>query len=575
MSAEPTLPDIRPDAMRLPTHFSIKTKLNLLAISAASIALLFSSAAFFYTDVQRIRSSTVTQLSALASVVGANSTAALQFDDSLSAAEMLESLQQQPAVEMAVLYDENDDVFATFSRSNAAVEASSKPPPSGAQFTEDGHLALAQPIIHDSRTVGTIYVHSSLEEVNEQFLRHAVIVAVIFVVALAVTAMISSYLQRIISRPVLELADTARRVSTTRDFSLRVVKHFDDELGVLFDQFNSMLSEIQLGESELQNARDELERRVEERTAQLTRSNEELSREVTERIRAETELEETHHQLMATARRAGMAEIATGVLHNVGNVLNGINVSATLMVERLRQSKIDQLGRAVNLLEEHDDDLGQFLSSDSKGQQVPQFLRIVTDHLLEEQREITEEANTLATKVDHVKAIIATQQTYAGATGVIQTFDIADVLEESIKLQAASFERHRITIRREFTKLPPILADKERLLQIFVNLVKNAKEAMQDAHTENTLTFRTLLVDENVRAEISDTGVGIAEENITRVFSHGFTTKASGHGFGLHSCANAAQAMGGSLSVISDGPGMGSTFVLVLPLKTPCKKMMV
>lgn len=557
--------------MRSLHHLSINAKLILLAVAAASTALVLSSTAFVVNDVQRIRLSTVEQLAAMASVVGANSTAALQFDDPISAAEMLESLRQQPSVAVAAIYNDEGQLFATYARPGAGQALPSAVPAEGMRFTEDGHLDLAQPIMHDGQAVGAIYIHSSLEELHGQFSRYVAIVAVIFVVALTAAAMLSTWLQRKISRPILELADTARLISASRDFSIRVHRRSEDELGVLFDQFNTMLDEIQRGEAELQNAHNELEHRVAERTAQLTHSNEELSREVAERIRAEEELEAAHHRLMDTARRAGMAEIATGVLHNVGNVLNSINISATLVADSLRQSKLSQLARAVALLDEHEDDLASYVATDTQGKQIPRFLRIVTDHLLAEHREMIGESETLTTKVDHVKAIIATQQSYAGATGVIESFDLSETLEDSIKLQSAAFERHGIRISREFAELPPVVADKQKLLQILINLVKNAKDAMLQGGKQNTLTIRTLLLDDAVRVEVCDTGVGIHQENLTRIFSHGFTTKADGHGFGLHSCANAAREMGGSLSARSDGLGKGASFILELPLRCSAK----
>ena len=194
------------------------------------------------------------------------------------------------------------------------------------------------------------------------------------VLALAASILLSSRLQRLISVPILRLSAAAQRISLERDYAIRVTKTANDELGTLYDQFNGMLDQIQQGEAAIQRAQDELEAKIEQRTAQLSLANQELSREISERLRAELELDSAHQQLVSSARRAGMAEIATGVLHNVGNVLNSINVSATLASDRMRQSKISDLVRVVHLMEKHREDLGGFITEDPKGKQLPAFL---------------------------------------------------------------------------------------------------------------------------------------------------------------------------------------------------------
>src|SRR5262249_23870862 len=183
----------------------------------------------------------------------------------------------------------------------------------------------------------------------------------------------------------------------------------------------AMLEKIQQGEAARQRAQDELEIKIQQRTAQLSRANQELSREISERLRAEQELESAHQQLMASARRAGMAEIATGVLHNVGNVLNSINVSATLASDRMRQSKVTDLVRATQMMDAHKDDLGTFITHDPKGRQLPNFLGLLATHLLDERADVLKELELLVTKVNHVKTIVSTQQSYAGVSGAIET----------------------------------------------------------------------------------------------------------------------------------------------------------
>ena len=182
--------------------------------------------------------------------------------------------------------------------------------------------------------MGKVYLHASMADLSAQLRRNVAVVAIVMLVSLSVAFLLSSRLQRVISAPILQLAHSAQEISASRDYSIRVQKHANDELGTLYDEFNGMLQQIEEGQKSLQQAHTELEARVEQRTEQLSLANLELTREIAERKRTEEKLETVHQQLVDAARRAGMAEVATGVLHNVGNVLNSINVSATLVAER-------------------------------------------------------------------------------------------------------------------------------------------------------------------------------------------------------------------------------------------------
>ncbi len=280
-----------------------------------------------------------------------------------------------------------------------------------------------------------------------------------------------------------------------------------------------------------------------------------------------------HQQLMQASRRSGMAEIAVGVLHNVGNVLNSVNVGAGLVVEKLRDFQVDQVARVAAAIEQHRADLGHYLTQNPKGQKLPDFLTLLAGRLAEERGELLDEVARLANKVDHIKTIVAAQHSYAGTSAMIEPVDLAVLLDDAIKMNSSTFERHMVRVEQEYADLPVLLLDKQRLLQILVNLVKNAKEAMAEtASGDRRLTIETRFAG-SVRFQIivRDTGVGISSENLTRIFTYGFTTKKTGHGFGLHSCANAAKEMSGSLTADSDGTGTGAAFTLDLPLK-PAEK---
>jgi two-component system, NtrC family, sensor kinase len=558
--------------MRVLTNLSIKSKLNLLVLIASGAALFLASIALVINDANLIRSSKVQQLTALAKVLGANSTAALTFDDPATAREVLSCLNAQPTVQFACLYNAKQRVFATYVGAGGADFSPPPPRGDGDEFVDGNCLDVTQEIVRNGEYLGTVYLHASMADLSAQLRRSVAIVVLVMLVSLGAALLLSSRLQRIVSAPILQLAQAAQSISANRDYSLRVHKHANDELGTLFDQFNTMLDQIEGGGKELQQAHADLELRVDERTEQLSRANADLTREVAERKRTEQELDTVHQQLVDAARRAGMAEVATGVLHNVGNVLNSVNVSATLVVERLRRSKVPDLRRAVEMLNHDGAEAVRIHAEDGKAKQLRAFLQLAASHLTRDQGELLEEMQSLTKNVDHVKTIVAMQQSYARAGGVVETVVLSNLVDDALKLNAASFGKHEIELVRQYADAPQVRVDKQRVLQILVNLVRNARDALvESGRNDRRLTARVKTGgqpgDEKMLVDVVDNGTGIAKENLTRIFSHGFTTKREGHGFGLHSSANAARELGGSLTAYSDGPGRGAVFTLELPFK--------
>ncbi|WP_332777909.1 DAHL domain-containing protein [Polaromonas sp.] len=282
------------------------------------------------------------------------------------------------------------------------------------------------------------------------------------------------------------------------------------------------------------------------------------------------ELRETQSELVATARQAGMAEMATNVLHNVGNILNGVNVSADLVSSTLRSSRAQGLTRAVQLMDEHTADLSDFLTLDDKGKMLPGYLSRIAQALAQEQQGMAQELGHLTRSIDHIKDVVATQQSYAGGSSLVVPVQICDLAEDALQMNGGALARHQVTVVKEFAQVPVVRLDRARVLQILVNLISNAKNAMANmAGGSHQLTLRVDMVgSSSLRVSVKDEGEGITQENLTRIFSHGFTTRKAGHGFGLHSCALAARQMGGTLTAHSDGPGKGATFTLELPIDT-------
>jgi len=292
--------------------------------------------------------------------------------------------------------------------------------------------------------------------------------------------------------------------------------------------------------------------------------------DTTERKQQELELERTHKELVTASRQAGMAEIATNVLHNVGNTLNSVNISASLVAERLRQSRAPSISRLAALLTEQRERIGQFMSEDERGKRVPEYLAALAEQLQGDQRVALEEITSLRENLEHIKDTVAMQQSYAKRLGVTETVDVVDLVEDSLRLNAGAFVRHGVTLRREFSTVPLIIVDRHKVLQILVNLIRNAKYACDDAgKPEKLITLRIEPSTLGVRISVIDNGIGIKLEHMGRLFTHGFTPRQSGHGFGLHSGALAARELGGTLHAKSDGPGQGATFILDLPQNPP------
>ncbi|HEU5123009.1 MAG TPA: PAS domain-containing protein [Verrucomicrobiae bacterium] len=296
-----------------------------------------------------------------------------------------------------------------------------------------------------------------------------------------------------------------------------------------------------------------------------------IFQEITAQKQAAVELEKLNRQLVTASRQAGMAEVATGVLHNVGNVLNSVNVSASLLKERLHQSEVRTLNRVAGLMEQQNGNLVPFLTDDPRGKLIPGFVVQIAHQLKKEQDFFATELTELGKNIDHIKEIVSMQQSYARLGGVLEKVSLANLIEDALRMNAAVLTRANIEVIRDFLPVPPIIVDNHKVLQILINLIRNAKFAMENSPVRQlTLSLRPHEAD-RVQVIVRDTGVGISAENLTRIFAHGFTTRKEGHGFGLHIGALNAKQMGGFLTVNSEGEGKGATFTLDLPIE-PAKE---
>jgi PAS domain S-box-containing protein len=663
---------------------SFRARSVFFVLATCAVAVSLACTAFLAYDRVTFRAGLVDRLRTQTVVVGANTTAALSFGDDEGAKQILGALDAEPVIEAACLYNADGALVASYIRPRGPAACPARPL-GQAQGVDGDALLVESQILHQQESIGAVLLISDLDLVDARTARFLAIVSIVMVASLIVAFFIATRLQGAVVRPVLTLAETAKHVSRTRDYSVRAVVQTRDEVGALTDAFNTMLDEIETGERALQAARADLERRVVDRTrdleeavfsaervAESLRLSEEQFRflsdhvpvgifrtdaegvlsyanerlldvlgmddlaaardgwpdimhpddrdaviakwaaavasggemasehrfivagevrwvqvqtrqlsdgsalpqivgtlaDVTERKQAERERERMNAERLEMSRQAGMAEVATGVLHNVGNVLNSVNVASSMLQDRLRNSSVGQLGKAVGLMEENRDRLGDYLLADQRGKLVLPFLAALATRLDGERDEMLSEMATVNENIDHIKQIIATQQTFARTGGLTEEVDLADLIEGAVtvSLSDAGAARHHIRIVREFQEVPPINLDKHKVLQVLINLLSNAKHALLDSGREDRqIVVRTRVTNGSLRIEVEDNGVGISRENLDRIFRFGFTTKEKGHGFGLHGSALAAKQLHGSLIVHSDGPGRGAIFALELP----------
>lgn len=334
-------------------------------------------------------------------------------------------------------------------------------------------------------------------------------------------------------------------------------RYTGDELDHVVTAFNQMREALKQSYQELLSANQE-----------LADHRDNLENLVTERTR---ELREAEQSLLENAHKAGMAEIAIGVLHHIGNTLNSLNISSHLIEEELDRSALNKLLRANKVLAEHEGDLTNWLQEDPKGLQLIKYQIEVGRRLEKEQRKILEETHKMEQHIKLMRDVIFSQQEYARGGAFKQMTKLDELMNEVIQLEQFTMEKCGIRMVRNFHSIPSVFISTNKVRYIFLHLLKNAREALERVDCERRIE---VVIDQEqsgfVMVSISDNGEGIPEEDIVHIFNSGYTTKENGHGFGLHTCANAMAEMGGKIEVHSDGKGTGATFTLHFPVsKTP------
>lgn len=395
---------------------------------------------------------------------------------------------------------------------------------SNGTFTEAEHAATVNQIYQINAVITVLA--DDFSYVLGEASRWVESIVLTTILSIAITVEISGLLLIIlitsnIRKGIDSITKVAKKI-TQLDFAERAARYSDDEIGQLASAFNQMI----------------------------------------------TDLERSIQRVTSLSRMAGMAEVASGVLHNVGNTLNSINISVELMHNKILHSRMDSLVELATLLQQHKDDVETFLVHNPRGQNIPQFLTLLSDAWLQEKKFCLQESDSLMKNVAHIKSIIMMQQSLSYTAGLTEKVVVADLLEDAIIMNKLAYEHANIKIVRDFSPIKPVIIDKIKLFQIMVNLIKNSIDALvENNNLTSQLLLRILEKDaSHFMIQISDNGIGISPENITKIFSQGFTTKKTGHGFGLHTSSLYAKDLGGNLYAESEGIGHGATFTLILPI---------
>lgn len=321
--------------------------------------------------------------------------------------------------------------------------------------------------------------------------------------------------------PLQEIADHATRVGVQDNLDARIRFRRNDEIGKLASTFNLMVARLADSRDKLQEA----------------------------------------------AHRAGMAEIASEVLHNVGNAVNSAGCSVEMLTERLESSRLLGLDMAINLLSEQAPRAAEFFANDPRGPKLINYLETLNGTLQREHGECLNELKRLAETVAHIRSVITSQQDHARKSDFRQKVDLEDLLNETLHINEQLLTGTGIRVHIEAPELPPLRLNRSRISQVLVNLQKNAILSMVSVpDKEHVLTIRVSAEAENtLMICVTDTGTGMSAEVQSRLFQQGFTTRSSGSGLGLHYCANVIRDLGGQISAHSAGPGTGATFRITIP----------
>ena len=498
---------------------SIKRKLILMTMLTSSIALLLSSASFLIYDLISFRNLLTHDLATQAQIIGYNSAAAMAFKDEPAATATLSALTAKGDIVSAALYSPNGQMFAHYFREKQTLPSVVPLCSAEKPYRFQGqYLEVCHDVTLNGDRVGTLFLQSDMRQWSMRARRYATICLVFALVSVFLAFLVSSRLQKVISGPIMHLEDTMKMVSANKNYEVRAVKSYSDEIGSLIDGFNAMLSDIQQRDGALRGANDELQTRTLE-----------LEEEVSQRKQAQEELLKAKH-VAEEASRAKSTFLAN-MSHELRTPLNAIIGYSEMLEEEERDSQ-------------DPDHIGDLQKIQFAGKHLLSLINDVLD----------------LSKIEAGKMPLH-----------LETFDIRLMVDEIITTLRPAIEKNKNTLRvRMADEISAMRADVTKVRQILFNLLSNACK-FTDHGTIGLDVDRKLDNGQDwIRFQVSDTGIGIAakqRENLFKEFAQADTSiarKYGGTGLGLAISYKFIQLMRGRIGVQSD-LGKGATFTAELP----------
>ncbi|MEH6347095.1 MAG: ATP-binding protein [Bermanella sp.] len=285
--------------------------------------------------------------------------------------------------------------------------------------------------------------------------------------------------------------------------------------------------------------------------------------DTSKRVENEKNVKRLNQRLVSASRKVGVAEVATSILHNVGNILNSVHISTNLISDTLQNSRIKGINKLADIMSNKK----EFFNDKDKVEMIPEYLNSLAARI-DQEREITmKEVTLLNNNINHIEEIISSQQQFASTSSSYEWATLSDLVEDAININRDIIDQYNFNLIKEFEDIKDVNIEKFKIMQILVNLITNAKDAILQSKNKNpTIILRIRSINESsIELTVQDNGIGISEDINKKIFSYGFTTKKTGHGFGLHSCALTAKEMGGKLIMHSAGHKLGAKFVLIIP----------
>ncbi len=523
---------------------------EVLLFTFLACGLVLAAVGFFlfFHHQEQMRARLEDSSRSSARIIADNAAAALAFRDEVAAGDILSSLRYDPLVVAAALYDSEGARFVAYGVALPGRSPAEADLPAGALKTD---------VVFRSEKLGSLVVVSDVRpELRRTALAWTWVFSGALVFAVLLAFLMARRFQRVVAAPLVSLSHTAEDVTRRGDYGLRAEPGGSAEVMALAGAFNAMLGELgRRGEA-------------------LDRQVVSLNGEIRQRLEAEENLRQNTREMLRISHRAGVAEVATGVLHNIGNALNSINVSAELLDDVLRRRARDAVARLHDFLAQPPEKAAAVYEAHPEGEALRGAIVSGAGHALGELDVAMGEIESLRLGVAHLKDIVARQQSLARAERQVTRFDLASAVEQAVVLDQAagrgSAHAPKVLVNEFGGPLPPVCSDQGAIEQILINLLANARESVVEAgRTDPTIWIEIGPASAtHMPVTIRDNGVGIPEDRLVSIFTYGFTTKASGHGFGLHNAANLARLLGGSLRVSSEGVGRGASFTLEVLLYT-------